>query len=141
MYYRHLADGLVVFHFCFVVFVILGGLLVLRWRRAAWFHLPALAWGIFVESTGTHCPLTPLEKHWRALAGLETYAGGFVDHYVVPVLYPAKHIGGMNFRLFQCLLAVLIVALNGTVYYLAFRKKRDVGEGETVTKEAVGRSR
>ncbi len=86
--YRHLADALVVFHLGFVAFVVTGGLLVLRWRRVMWLHLPAAAWGVFVEFSGWICPLTPLENQLRESAGELAYRGTFVDHYIKPVLYP-----------------------------------------------------
>jgi len=83
-----LADALVLVHLAFVVFVVGGGLLVLRWPRAAWLHLPALAWGVLIELTGGICPLTPLENRLRAEAGAGTYETSFVEHYLVPILYP-----------------------------------------------------
>ncbi|MDB5294728.1 MAG: rane protein, partial [Phycisphaerales bacterium] len=87
--YKLLADALVAFHFAFVAFVIGGGLLVLWRRRAMWLHLPAVAWGIWIETSGGICPLTPIENGLRLSAGEAGYEGGFVDHYIMPVLYPA----------------------------------------------------
>lgn len=86
---RLLADLVAVAHLGFVLFVLLGGFLVLRWPRAAWFHLPAAAWGVWVELAGWVCPLTPLENWLRGRAGEAAYAGGFVEHFLLPLLYPA----------------------------------------------------
>src|SRR5690606_28688271 len=79
MMYRLLADTTLVVHFAFVLFVVLGGLLVLRWRWVAWIHLPAVLWGAFVELTGRICPLTPLELWLRNLGGQRGYEGGFIE--------------------------------------------------------------
>lgn len=111
MLYRLLAEGVVLLHFAFLAFVVLGGLLVLRWRRAAWLHLPALAWGAYVELYRHYCPLTPLENHLREQAGLTGYPGGFIGHYIVPVIYPPGLTPGMQF-----LLGLLLVAGNLLLY-------------------------
>jgi hypothetical protein len=88
MPYRLLADAVVLLHLAFVVFVVCGGLFVL-WRRwMAFVHIPAAAWGVFIEFSGRVCPLTPLEKNLRALAGDAAYSGDFVERYLIPVLYP-----------------------------------------------------
>ena len=84
-----LADLVVILHLSFVLFVVFGGLLVLRWPRLAWVHLPAAAWGVAIEFTGGICPLTPLENWLREKAGEIGYADGFTEHYILPVLYPA----------------------------------------------------
>ncbi|HET8762553.1 MAG TPA: DUF2784 domain-containing protein [Gemmatimonadales bacterium] len=114
-----LADAVVTLHFGFVLFVILGGLLVLRWRWAAWLHLPAAAWGTLVEFAGLICPLTPLEKWLRHEGGLAGYHGGFVEHYVLPVLYPS----GLT-RSVQVVLGTLVVLFNLLVYWLVWRRIR-----------------
>ncbi len=88
MAYRLLADATVLLHLTFVAFVLLGGLLVLRWRRVAWAHLPAAAWAAWTEFAGWICPLTPLENWLREQGGGAAYRSGFVEHYVLPVLYP-----------------------------------------------------
>src|SRR4029079_13615547 len=98
-----------------VLFVVLGGLLVLRWPRLAWVHLPAAAWGAWVEFSSTICPLTPLENHLRHLGGEAGYSGGFIAHYIMPVLYPA----GLNPRV-QVVLGVFVVALNVGAYFLGW---------------------
>ena len=119
MIYRILADVVVAFHLGFVLFVVLGGLLTLRWPRAAWFHLPAAVWGAIVEFTSAVCPLTPLENHLRRLGGEAGYSGGFIAHYILPVLYPA----GLN-KGIQIALGVFVVLLNVTVYTVLWRRRR-----------------
>ncbi len=86
---RLLADGIVVLHFLFIAFVVLGGVLALRWPRLAWVHLPAACWGATIELSGWICPLTPIENRFRQAAGEAGYAGSFIGHYLLPVLYPA----------------------------------------------------
>ena len=83
-----LADLVVLVHAAFVVFVVAGGLLVVRWPRLAWAHVPAAAWGALIEFAGWVCPLTPLELFLRTRAGEQGYRGDFVEHYVLPILYP-----------------------------------------------------
>ena len=89
MAYRLLADAVVVLHAAFIVFVVAGGFLAWRWRWVAWAHVPCAVWGALIEYRGWICPLTPLENYLRRRAGVEGYAGGFIEHYVTPVLYPA----------------------------------------------------
>src|SRR4029077_12448139 len=83
MLYRVAADGVLLLHFAFVLFVVLGGLVVLRAPGFAWLHLPAVAWGAFVELPARVCPLTPLEVALRQAAGDAGYTGDFLDHYLV----------------------------------------------------------
>jgi hypothetical protein len=113
------ADLLVVVHAAFVAFVICGGLLVLRWPRAAWLHVPAATWGALVELTGWICPLTPLENALRERAGLDVYAGDFVGRYLLPVLYPE----GLT-RATQLVLGLTVIVINVAVYALAFHRAR-----------------
>jgi hypothetical protein len=87
---RATADLIVFLHVVFVVFVVLGGLLVARWPRLAWLHVPAAAWGVFIEFRGWVCPLTPLENYLRRRGGSSAYEGEFVEHYILPLLYPAS---------------------------------------------------
>jgi hypothetical protein len=117
--YRLLADIVVLLHLGFVVFVVLGGLLALRWRAAAWVHLPAALWGAAIELAGWICPLTPLENELRRRGGESGYAGGFVEHYVLPVLYPP----GLT-RDTQLVLAALVVAVNVAVYTVVIARWR-----------------
>ena len=113
------ADLVVLLHLSFIVFVVLGGLLALRWRRAPWLHLPAALWGVFIEVSGGFCPLTPLENFLRESAGACGYGGGFVEHYLVPIVYPA----GLTPAV-QWVLAGLLLAINGCVYALVWRRRR-----------------
>jgi hypothetical protein len=118
--YGLLADAVLVAHAAFVAFVVLGGLLVLRWPRLAWVHLPMVAWGAGIEFSGGICPLTPLENHLRALAHQQGYAGGFVEHYLLGLLYPA----GLT-RNVQLALGLLVLVVNAAVYAWAWRRHRD----------------
>jgi|SRR5579883_2678207 len=119
MAWRLLADFLVALHLAFTAFVIFGGFLAWKWRRVLWAHLPALAWGLWVESSGQICPLTPLESHLRHLAGEAGYPGGFLAHYVVPLLYPP----GLT-RPDQWVLAALLLAINLLAYAALLRPYR-----------------
>ncbi len=87
MFYRLAADAVVLLHFGYAIFVVAGGLLVFRWRWIALLHLPAVIWGVLLEFFGWMCPLTPLELRLRAAGGQTGYSGGFVEHYIQPVLY------------------------------------------------------
>jgi hypothetical protein len=119
MAYRFLADLVLVLHLAFVLFVALGGLLVLRWRRAAWVHLPAAAWGAVVMFTGWICPLTPFEKELRGWGGEAGYQGGFVEHYVVSLLYPAGLTRGI-----QVAIGLGVILLNVAVYRRVLATRR-----------------
>lgn len=112
------ADLLVVLHLTFVVFVVAGGLLVLRWPKLAWVHLPAAAWGVIVEITGWICPLTPLENWLREHGASEVYAGDFVARYIVPTLYPE----GLT-RNSQLLMGGTVLILNVVVYAIVLRRR------------------
>jgi len=116
---RLLADAVVVFHLLFIAFAVAGGALVLRWPRLALLHLPAAAWAAYTEFSGTICPLTPLENALRQRAGGVGYAGGFVEHYLIPLIYPA----GLTPSI-QLVLGMLVVAVNATFYALALRRAR-----------------
>lgn len=113
------ADLVVLLHFLFVLFVILGGLLVLRWPKLAYLHLPVAVYGVLIEFVGWVCPLTPLEKRLRESAGQQGYEGGFLEHYILPVLYPAGLTRGV-----QLVLGVLVVVINLAVYAVIVRKRR-----------------
>lgn len=118
MIYRLLADLTVIGHGLFVVFVVFGGLAVLRWPRVAWLHLPCAAWGALIEFQGWICPLTPLENHLRRLGDEAGYDGGFVEHYLLPILYPP----GLT-RDAQIALGVLVLVLNLAVYGWLLRRR------------------
>lgn len=107
-----LADAVLVAHLAFILFVMLGGLLVLRWRWLAWLHIPAVLWGIYVELSGRICPLTPLENSLREAAGQTGYTGGFIEHYVTAMIYP----DGLS-RSIQMVLASVVLLVNGLVYW------------------------
>lgn len=119
MLYRALADFVVLAHLAFILFVLLGGLLALRWRRTPWIHLPAVAWGAAVELFGWFCPLTPLENRLRQASGSAGYAGGFVERYLVPIVYPEDLT-----REVQLALACLVVLVNAVVYLTVWRVRR-----------------
>ena len=113
------ADAIVALHFAFVLFVVLGGLLVLRWPRVVWLHVPAVIWGALVEFTGGICPLTPLENRLRRAAGETGYQGDFIARYVLPVLYP----NGLT-RTDQLLLGGAALAINLVIYGFAIVRHR-----------------
>jgi len=117
--YRALADLVLALHLVFVLFVVLGGLLVVRWPRAAWLHIPAAIWGVLIEFTGWICPLTPLENSLRTRGGAAGYNGGFIEHYIQPLLYPA----GLT-RSTQVVLGSLVLALNLTAYGIMVSRMR-----------------
>jgi hypothetical protein len=119
MPYRLLADLVLILHAGFVAFVMLGALLALRWPRIAWVHVPVALWGAGIEFLGGICPLTPLENHWRRLAGELGYPGGFVEHYVVSVLYP----DGLTRRV-QLVLGVLVLVVHVAIYAWVLWRQR-----------------
>lgn len=119
MIYRALADLVLVLHLAFVLFVVLGGLLVLRWPWVAFLHIPAAIWGILIEYTGGICPLTPLENSLRQSGGGPSYSGGFIEHYIQPVLYPAGLTRGT-----QIVLGSLALIVNLVAYAFAMSRRR-----------------
>jgi hypothetical protein len=119
MLYRAAADAVLITHFAFVLFVVLGGLTVLRWPKLAWLHLPSVAWAAFVEFTGWICPLTPLEVALQRSGGEAGYGGGFIEHYVISLLYPDELT-----RETQMLLGAGVVVINAAIYIVAFRHRR-----------------
>jgi hypothetical protein len=117
--YRTLADVVVVIHFGFVLFVVLGGALALRWPRAAFVHLPCAVWGALIEFANWVCPLTPLEDHLRGLGRQPGYAGGFVEHYITRAMYP----DGLS-RELQVAIGIFVIVINLLFYWLAFGRRR-----------------
>src|SRR5262249_33497802 len=111
MLYQVLAELVVVVHLGFVAFAVGGGLLLYRWRRVLWLHLPAALWGGFIEINGWTCPLTPLENWLRNQTGTVGYEGSFLEHYLLPVLYPTGLTRGEH-----VLLGVLVLAVNAVLY-------------------------
>lgn len=129
MLYSWLADLIVLLHLGFVLFVVFGGLFVYRWPHVIWWHLPAAIWGAAVEFGGWLCPLTPLEIWLHAKAGNEGYQGDFIEHYIMPIVYPADLT-----RTTQIALGLVVVAVNVAVYGWYWRRgmRRDcVGERRT----------
>lgn len=119
MLYRILSDIVVIFHFVFVLFVIFGGFLLFKKPKLVWLHLPCAFWGAFVEFSGKICPLTPLEIWFRVRGGTEAYQGGFIAHYILPVLYPT----GLT-RNIQIILGSTVVLINLVVYWKVFLSGR-----------------
>ena len=123
MFYRVLADVVLLFHLAFILFVVLGSLLVWRFPRLAWLHLPAVMWAGLIEISGRVCPLTPLENHLRRLSGEAGYHGGFVEHYLLPIIYPHA-----LSREMQVGLGIAAIAINVIAYtVLHHRTKRHEG--------------
>ncbi len=117
MVYTLLTGLVLVTHLAFVLFAALGGLLALRWRMTPWLHLPAVGWASFVEISGRVCPLTPLENTFRRAAGEAGYDGGFLDYYLVSLLYPDTLT-----RPTQVTLAAVLLLVNLGVYALVWRR-------------------
>ncbi len=122
MIYSILADIVVFVHFVFILLVVAGGLAVAFRPRLAFIHLPIALWGALISLFGWICPLTPLENNLRFLAGQEGYSGGFIEHYLTPVIYP----DGLT-RTAQIVMGVFVVAVNAFCYRWAWRrwKKRE----------------
>ena len=116
MTYRLAADAVLIFHLAFVLFVVFGGLLVIRRPELKWLHLPAALWGALIELGGWNCPLTRYENLLRGRAGEAGYGGGFIDHYVVRTIYPAGLTRGIEYTL-----AAAVVTINIAVYVYARR--------------------
>ncbi len=114
-----LADAVLFLHLAFVLFVLFGGLLALKWRSAIWFHLPAAAWGAFIEFSGWICPLTPLENWLRIQDGEAGYPGDFLSQYLLAVLYPEALTPQI-----QIVLGTVVLAANLTIYGWLWRTQR-----------------
>jgi hypothetical protein len=119
MLYRLAADSVLLLHLSFIAFVILGSLLVLRWRWLMLFHIPAAVWGTFVELTGRFCPLTIIENELRREAGIAGYEGGFIEHYLLPVIYPNELTPNV-----QLTLGLLVLIVNAAIYAWLFHRPR-----------------
>ncbi len=126
-----LANLVLVAHFCFVAFVVLGGLLVIAYPRLAFAHVPAVVWGVLIEFAGWICPLTPLENALRRRAGESGYEGDFIAHYVTALIYPV----GLT-RATQIVLGSLALAFNAAVYVVAWRRLRRSAVAPTDTSAA-----
>lgn len=130
MLYRLTADLVVVIHLAFIAFVAIGGLLAWRWRWLLWLHLPSVVWALATVTVGLPCPLTPLEKYFRRLAGDEGYGGGFVDRYIEGVVYPES--------LTPLLRAMVAIAILVGYAGLLRRRRRATGEKNRVTTSRSG---
>jgi len=119
MFFRASADAVLILHLAFVLFVIFGGVLALRWPRLAWVHIPVALYGATIEFVGFICPLTPLENSLRRAGGEAGYAGGFIDHYITATLYPS----GLT-RSIQLVLGVAVLSLNAIIYTLWWRRRK-----------------
>jgi hypothetical protein len=110
------ALGIALFHLLFILFVLFGGFLVLKWPRLMWVHLPCAVWGMLIEFAGWYCPLTTWENHFLRAAGREGYSGSFIDHYIMPLIYPSGLTRGM-----EIVLGLVVLAINAWVYVRVFR--------------------
>jgi hypothetical protein len=115
--YRLLANAVVAFHALFILFVVAGGFLAWRWRWVAAVHIPCAVWGMLIEFRGGICPLTPLENTLRAKAGQQGYSGGFIEHYVLPAMYPS----GLTPRV-QIMLGTFVLVINVLAYGVLIRR-------------------
>lgn len=118
MLYQILADITIIIHFLFILYVALGGLLVLKWNRTAFIHIPAATWGALIMFMGWICPLTYVENDLRQLAGQEAYSGGFIEHYITPLIYPDSLT-----RELQISVGIFGLVLNFVVYGIVVRRK------------------
>ena len=118
MSYRLIAEGVLVLHLGFILFVLLGAALAMRWRWLFAVHVPAVAWAIFIELTGGFCPLTYAENYLRHKAGQSGYAESFIEHYLVAIIYPT----GLTKEV-QLVLAVVVVAINVAIYGWLFHHR------------------
>lgn len=118
MSYYIAADFIVFLHFIFIVFVIAGGVLVFKWRWLIWLHIPAAIWGALVVMTGWICPLTPIENRLRQAGGDQAYASSFIEHYLVPVIYPSD----LSREMFIAL-GIGVIVINVIVYTVWFFKR------------------
>ena len=119
MLYRLAAEAVLLFHLAFIVFVVAGGVLAARWRWVGLVHLPVAGWGFFVELTGRICPLTYAENTLRVRAGQSGYAEGFIEHYLLAMIYPA----GLT-RDAQFVVAGVVVVANVAIYGWLFHRRR-----------------
>ncbi len=126
MFYRALADFVAITHFAFIIFALFGGLLALRWRWIPKLHLPVVFWGAFVEFSGCLCPLTPLENWLRQAGGSAGYTGGFIERYLMPLIYPDELT-----RELQMIFGSVVLGLNLVVYFVVWRRRRPQTRSQT----------
>jgi len=130
MLYRVLGDAVVVLHLLFIVFVLVGGILVWRWRKLAWAHVPAFLWGAAIELFGWVCPLTYLENHFRAEGSRVGTGASFVEHYLIPLIYPDLLFPGGVPRTAFVAMGVFVLLLNAVIYWRLWKgraRNRDAG--------------
>ena len=117
MLFRILADLTALTHLAFILFVVLGAVLVVRWPRLMWLHLPAAIWGVLIEFAGWYCPLTDVENYFLRRAGESGYKGGFVSHYILSVIYPNGLTRGLEIAI-----GVFVLVVNTALYVRVFRR-------------------
>lgn len=117
MFYRLLADIIVLLHFAFILYAMFGGFLLLLSKRLIWLHVPTVVWAAGIEFGGWICPLTPLENTLRSMGGGTPYRSGFVEHYILPLLYPAALT-----RSLQIAIGCLVVGMNLAIYWWIFSR-------------------
>ena len=132
MIYTLLADSLLLLHFGFILFVGSGAVAVLRWPRVAWAHVPSALWGAWIEFNGWICPLTPLESRLRQMGGALGYSGGFIEHYVLPLIYPLGLTRGI-----QIGLGIVVLVINLTMYgFIVWRWSGTIKRGQAHSRYA-----
>ena len=115
--YLFLAEVVVLIHFLFILYALFGGLFAFKWKKAVWIHLCAMAWGFYIEITGSVCPLTPLEVWLRVEGGGKPYEGGFISQYIIPLIYPENY--DLNF---QVMAIIILFSVNAIIYGLVYRR-------------------
>ncbi len=120
-----LADLVLIVHALFVVFVIFGGLIVLKWHKVMWLHIPCALWGALIEFFGWICPLTYLENYFLEISNGNSYDGGFIQHYLLPIIYPPGLTTGI-----QILLGATVIVINFIIYWIVWRYRYDKYKSE-----------
>ena len=128
MLFRIAADLVLALHLAFIAFVVLGGLLMMRYRWMVFIHIPAAIWGAFVEISGRICPLTIWENHLRRSAGESGYADSFVEHYLMPIIYPTGLTRSLKFWIAVFVVAANVVIYGWLVYRLRQSRTRQISE-------------
>lgn len=119
MLYQIAADFILLLHFSFIAFVVAGGLLVFKWRRLIWLHIPAVIWGALIVISGWICPLTPVENMLRQAGGAANYSGSFIERYLIPVIYPSA----LSRTMFIAM-GIGVIVINATLYIILFVKRK-----------------
>ena len=117
--YELAADFALIVHFAFIMFVVLGALLLFISKKIIYFHIPAVIWGVYIELTNSICPLTYLENWFLQKANLTIYSGGFIQNYLVPIIYPSNLTENL-----QTYLGLIIIVVNLIMYVLIISKSR-----------------